>query len=138
MKTRRTHKIQWSNSKGFSLIELLIVLAIFSLVMAGLYLAYSVQMKKGVKEYRLAESEMELQIAKSVIERDLAMAGFGLAVDYGGLFTPVPISGTNSGLYSLTLMGIALGRDSRASQAWSYATTSNPPQLVIVQHGSNK
>jgi prepilin-type N-terminal cleavage/methylation domain-containing protein len=115
------------NSRGITLIELLIVLVIFSMVMAGLYSAYTVNMKQAVKEYRIAESSMELQIAKSVIERDLAMAGFGLADNYNGLpFAPVPIAASDGNPDILTLMGTALARESRASQSWSYATTDNP------------
>jgi prepilin-type N-terminal cleavage/methylation domain-containing protein len=123
----RTHR-------GVTIIELLVVLSIFSVVMAGLYSSYSVQMKAGVREYRLAESEMEFQIGKMVLERDLAMAGYGIADDYSALatsFTPTVAAATNANPDTLTITGTALGRESRAAQAWSYtmidsaATTSN-------------
>jgi type IV pilus assembly protein PilW len=120
--------------RGVTLIELLIVLTIFSVVMAGLYSSYSVQMKAGVKEYRLAESEMEFQIGKMVLERDLAMAGYGIADDYSAVttsFTPRVAAATDADPDTLTITGTALGRESRATQAWSYtmitsaSTTAN-------------
>jgi type IV pilus assembly protein PilW len=133
------------NKHGMTLIELLIVLAIFGVVMAGLYSAYSVQLKTGIREYRLGESEIELQIAKSMIERDLGMAGFGLADTYcdspsanstcvSNLICGTPLdicvpraaSATNVTPDTLTLMGTALGRGSRAAQEWSYAIGTSP------------
>lgn len=109
--------------KGVTLIELMVVLTIFSVVMAGLYSAYSVQMKAGVKEYKLAESEMEYQIGKMVVERDLAMAGYGIADSYSAVtpsFVPRVVDATDGSPDTLTLVGTALGRESRAAQAWSY------------------
>ncbi len=107
----------------------MVVLVIFSVVMAGLYSAYSVSMRQGVKEYRLAESEMELQIAKSIIERDIAMAGFGLAYDYSAVsasINPLAVQAQNSDPDTLTLTGTAIGRSSRTAQAWSYNLVSSP------------
>ena len=134
------------NRHGFSLIEILIVLVIFSVVMAGLYAAYSVQLKQGVQQYKLAESEMELEITKTLVERDLLMAGYGLADEYcespttdvtcpSGLkctdtslnfCVPVAISATNGTPDSLTLMGTGLGMGSRATWGWSYTETTTP------------
>ena len=112
--------------RGFSLIELLAVVAIFSVVMAGLYSAYSVQLRAGVKEYRIAESEMELGISRGIIDRDLSMAGYGLMDDYGavsGFTLPRAVSAQEGGTDpdQLILMGTALGIASRASQGWTYA-----------------
>ncbi len=115
------------NKYGFSLIELLIVMAIFSVVMAGLYAATSVQLREGVKEYRLAESEMELGISKNIIERDISMAGYGLMDDYDfdgdgtPNFTPRAVGATDGNPDTLTLMGTALGLASRAAQGWAPA-----------------
>jgi prepilin-type N-terminal cleavage/methylation domain-containing protein len=111
-------------SRGVTIIELMVVLTIFSIVMAGLYSAYSVQMKVGVKEYKLAESEMEFQIGKMVLERDLAMAGYGIAADYSSstpTFAPRVAAASNGNPDTLTIVGTALGRESRTTQAWSYS-----------------
>ncbi len=114
--------------RGVTLIELMVVLTIFSVVMAGLYSSYSVQMKAGVREYRLAESEMEFQIGKMVLERDLAMAGYGIADDYSAVtpsFSPRVADAADADPDTLTITGTALGRDSRATQAWSYTMISS-------------
>lgn len=137
------------NIRGVSLVELLIVLSIFGIVMAGLYSAYSVQLKQGVKEFRFAESEMEYQIAKSIIERDLQHAGFGLTFPFKyqdycgegieativaatacpskldcptslGFCVPIAVWGTDDNPDTLSISGTAIGHASRASQAWSY------------------
>lgn len=130
----RTPNTGLRTPKGVTLIELMVVLTIFSIVMAGLYSAHSAQMKAGVKEYRLAESEMEFQIGKMVLERDLAMAGYGIADNYSAVttsFNPRVADATDGNPDTLTLVGTALGRESRATQAWSYtmidsaATASN-------------
>ncbi len=114
----------------------MVVLVIFSVVMAGLYSAYSVSMRQGIKEYRLAESEMELQIAKSIIERDIAMAGFGLANDYSAVSTsinPLAVQAQNSDPDTLTLTGTAIGRSSRTAQAWAYTVSSSPSTTPFLR-----
>jgi len=124
------------NRQGFSLVELIIVMAIFSVVMAGLYAAYSVQLKQGVVQYRLAESEMELGITKNIIDRDLSMAGYGLQDDYDfdgdgtQNFTPRAVRAANADPDTLTLMGTALGLGSRAAQGWTFvASTAGAPAV---------
>lgn len=139
--------MQMERNRGFSLIELLIVMAIFAVVMAGLYSVYSVQMREGVRQYKLAESEMELQIAKTVLERDVLMAGYGLADEYCtapttdtncpsgltcgspfGFCVPVGIRSTNgsSAPDTLTLMGTAIGMVSRSTMGWTYTLNEAP------------
>jgi prepilin-type N-terminal cleavage/methylation domain-containing protein len=108
---------------GFSLIEILISLAIFSVILAGIYSAYISQLGHSTREYKISEAEMELGIAKSIIERDIAMTGFGLAYDYGSFgFNPLPLAATNANPNTLTLMGTALGTKSRAAGGWTYIT----------------
>jgi prepilin-type N-terminal cleavage/methylation domain-containing protein len=109
--------------RGFTLIELLTAMVIFSTVIVGLYKVYDVQFKQQVKEYRLAESEMELGIAKNLIERDLIMAGYGIMDDYS-CYSATPVSAVTtsdggSNPDTLTLKGTALGIKSRATQEWS-------------------
>lgn len=113
---------------GMGIIEILFSLAIFSVLMITVYSSFVSQTRQMTKEYRIAEAEMELGIAKSIIERDLVMAGYGLAdsYDFDGDgdqdFTP----GIAFARYSTTvpdrllLDGTGLGMKSRASQAWSY------------------
>lgn len=122
-----------SGGHGFSITEILVVLSIFSIILAGIYSAYLDQLKSSTREYRYAESDMELGIARNIMERDIAMAGYGLADSYGTLvFAPRAARGDNSGgaLENspdtdpdiLTVMGTALGTKSRAAQGWTYMT----------------
>ncbi|HWR73733.1 MAG TPA: prepilin-type N-terminal cleavage/methylation domain-containing protein [Nitrospirota bacterium] len=126
-----------SSSAGFSLVELLFVLVIFSLVMAALYQSFNAQVKMGImREYRVAESEMELGIVRGIIERDLAMTGYALSdnVDSAsGLSLVAPLNGTDGGAGApdtLLLRGTAVGRGTRAAQGWTYAEDQSPTFFV--------
>jgi type IV pilus assembly protein PilW len=121
-----------NNERGVSLVELLVVLAIFSVVMAGVYATYLVQVRHSTREYMLAESEMEIEIAKNIIERDIMMAGYGIADNYGSLsIDPLPVGSTDAvsalASDSLILRGTGIGILSRSAMAWSYITSKGPP-----------
>jgi prepilin-type N-terminal cleavage/methylation domain-containing protein len=118
--------------KGITLVELLIALTIFSVVMAGVYSLYINQVKHSTKEYKLAEHEMEFGIAKNIFERDIMMAGYGIADNYGSLpHDPIPIAASDAPSQatfdSIRLRGTAVGIFSRTSQGWSYITDNGPP-----------
>ena len=122
------------NEKGLTLVELLVTLAIFSIVMAGVYAVYTTQIRHSTREYMLAESEMELGIAKTVIERDIMMAGYGIADDYSTLsIDPVPIYATDATspvtYDSLSLRGTAIGILSKSTQGWSYIVNKGSPVM---------
>lgn len=142
------------DGEGTTLVELLITVAIFSIVMAGVYAVYTAQIKHSAREYRQAESEMELVIAKNIIERDVMMAGYGLAEDYNGIVfgpSPMPIGATDnidpgrttnpvggtypatgfSGADSLYMMGTALGVYSRTAQGWTYIKGISPVNFQV-------
>jgi prepilin-type N-terminal cleavage/methylation domain-containing protein len=127
------------NISGITLIELVVVLAIFSVVMAGLYSSYSALMQQGVKEFRRTASSVETEISAGILERDIMMAGYGLAEDYSMAPTQAPLpwpraaQATEGGVGApdtLTLMGTAIGMNTRAAQGWTYvetAATGVPP-----------
>jgi prepilin-type N-terminal cleavage/methylation domain-containing protein len=142
------------SDKGLTLIELLVTLAIFSVVIAGVYAVYITQIRHSTREYILAESEMELVVAKTIIERDIMMAGYGIADDYNGLvFTPSavligatdnispgatenPLGGSYpttglAGADSLYMTGTALGIYSRAAQKWTCIKDVAPVNFEI-------
>ncbi len=130
---------KFSDNQGFTLVEILITLAVFGVVMSGVYGAYTSQLSHTGREYKLAAAEMEHDIVGNFLERDIDMAGYGLADDYGSTpFAPVAAAAQNGTLGppanpnapdTLTLMGTALGLDSRAAQAWTYVTTSSSPPV---------
>ena len=140
MTTIHTPNTGLHTPRGLTLIEIMVVLAIFSIVMAALYSGYSVQTKMGIREYRLARSEMEYQIAKTLMERDLTMAGYGIADDYSAItpsFNPSVVAATDGNPDTLTLVGTALGRESRASQAWSYVLPGSAVTTTAGYHQWN-
>jgi prepilin-type N-terminal cleavage/methylation domain-containing protein len=153
---RKTQHINFEivsrNDNGTTLTELLITIAIFSVVMTGIYSLYTAYVRHATREYRLAQSEIETVIAGNIIERDIMMAGYGLAEDYGGLvFTPPPLSlgatdniapGSTinplggkypttglAGADALYMMGTSLGVYSRASQSWTYLKSISPAEF---------
>lgn len=117
--------------KGFSVTEMLVTLAIFSVIMAAVSGVYVVQTRQTATEFSLGGSEVELQIAKGIIERDLKMAGYGLADNYGTTgFAPRAAAATNGTPDTLVLMGTALGIEARSAQGWTYIDNAAPTFAV--------
>lgn len=107
------------NDRGFSLIELIVVMALFALIMGALYSSFDAQVRLGItKEFREAESEVELGISRHIIERDISMAGYGIPEPDGP--GTLSVTATEGAPDTLTLRGTGIGRDNRASQTWSY------------------
>ncbi len=119
-----------NHRNGFSLTELLITLTMFSVVMGSVLIIYSTLVRHSTRQYCFAESDSELTVARDIISRDIMMAGYGLADDYGNLsYNPRPVELINESSKNdfdiLTLRGTAIGIFSRASQAWSYVENAN-------------
>jgi hypothetical protein len=117
-----------SSEVGVTLVELLVAFCIFSVVMMVALSAYTGLSRHSATEYRLAESGIETEIAKNIIERDLMMAGYGLADDYGDLsVSPLPVEAEEDSTGdSLLLRGTAIGILSRSAQGWSYIEGVSP------------
>lgn len=123
-----------SVSRGFSLVELMVTMVIFGILMTGIFQAYIVQMRNTTREYGIAESDIDRSVGQGIINRDIFMAGYGLADDYAGAIHPVTgiasyapwalqaTDGSTSAPDTLTLMGTALGMNSQQAQHWSYVT----------------
>jgi prepilin-type N-terminal cleavage/methylation domain-containing protein len=91
-------------SRGFTLVEILVTLAIFTIILGGFFSAYLSQLKHTTRETKGAEAEIELGIAKGVLLRDLELAGYGLADDYSAVtsstFAPLAAKGNDGGTWS--------------------------------------
>lgn len=68
-----------NNRKGFTLVELLVTLAISGVVMAGVYSVFYTQQKSYTTQEQVSEMQQNLRAAMLMISRDARMAGFGLA-----------------------------------------------------------
>ena len=146
-----------SSSRGFSLVELMVTMTIFGILMTGIFQAYIAQMKNTAREYGIAESDIDRSVGQGIINRDIFMAGYGLADDYTGAIHPVTgiasyapwaLQSTNSDTAAddLTLMGTALGMDSQQAQHWSYVTGFTGSNVTLrswadsredIQNGDN-
>jgi len=80
--------------RGFTLLELLVVMAIFLVVIAAVYALYNTQLKTTHIEEDVAEVQQNLRVAMDIISKDVAMAG--IAVSSGT--NPVDAFANNTGL----------------------------------------
>ena len=60
---------------GFSLIELMVAMAISGIVLAGIYGAYQDQLRTSITQERIVDMNQNLRTAMYIIERDLRMGG---------------------------------------------------------------
>jgi type IV pilus assembly protein PilW len=65
------------NRKGFTLIELMVAMAIASIVMAGIYAAYNAQMRTHVTQQAIVDIQQSLRGAMYFMQRSIRMAGYG-------------------------------------------------------------
>ena len=63
-------------SKGFTLIELMVALAVTSILLAGIYTTYITQLKSHQTQQLIVEMQQNLRGAMLIIERDIRMAGY--------------------------------------------------------------
>lgn len=66
-------------NKGFTLIEILVSLAILGIVLAGIYSVYNMQHKSYIVQEQVAEMQQSERVALQMITRDIRMAGLGLS-----------------------------------------------------------
>ncbi len=64
------------NNRGFTLVELMITLAIASMVLAGIYQVYQSQLKSYVVQNAIRDTQEDLRSAFYYLERTIRMAGF--------------------------------------------------------------
>ncbi len=84
-----------TNKRGFTFVELLIVMAMLGLVIAAIYSLYRTHQKAAYTEDEVVEVQQNLRIAMDSITRDVRMAGF-LIPRTGGI-TPIKAELTSNG-----------------------------------------
>jgi type IV pilus assembly protein PilW len=65
-----------NNHRGFTLIELMVAIAIGSMVLAGIYSAFVMQQRSQISEQVAVDMQQTLRAAIYLMERDIRMAGF--------------------------------------------------------------
>lgn len=106
--------------QGFSLVELIVVMAIFIIVIAITGDAFNLMQKQSVLQSRMAESNIEGVVGLEIMRKDLASAGFGLPWSFQSAinYQEADNSETMAKVYNDALSGIPLavsGGDNVAS-----------------------
>ena len=65
-----------SSQKGFSLIELMVTMAIASILMAGIYTFYHQQLKTHITQQQMVDMQQDARAAMYMMTRELRMAGY--------------------------------------------------------------
>ncbi len=65
-----------TSQKGFSLIELMVAMAIASVLMAGIYTFYQNQLKSHITQQVLVDMQQDARVAMYMMTREIRMAGY--------------------------------------------------------------
>jgi len=92
------------SKRGFSLIELMIALAITSVLLVGIYSAYSIQQRSYKTQRLIVSVQQNLRGALAVMEDEIRMAGYDSNTPYTGFFgiTDITIDGNGNGTLEFT------------------------------------
>ena len=75
------------SSKGFTLIELMVAMAITSVFMAAVFAACITQLRSHITQQQIVEMQQNLRAAMQLIQRDIRMAGHDPLRSAGGGIT---------------------------------------------------
>ncbi len=91
-------------NRGFSLIELMVGLAVTSILLAGIYTTYNIQQQSYKTQTLIVGVQQNLRGALIVMEDEIRMAGYDQNVPNTGLFgiTGVAIDGNGNGTFTFT------------------------------------
>jgi type IV pilus assembly protein PilW len=73
---QRDEDNEWSRRHGFSLVELLVAMAITAVVMAAVFKIYTTQQDSYILQEQVAEMQQNLRTAKYIMTREIRMAGY--------------------------------------------------------------
>jgi type IV pilus assembly protein PilW len=69
-------RTRWLYARGFSLVELVVAMAISLVVMAGVYKVYVTQQDTYLLQEQVAEMQQNARVAKYVLTKDIRMVGY--------------------------------------------------------------
>ena len=75
-----------NNHKGFSLIELMVAMAIGSIVMAGIYMFYHSNLRSHVTQQTLTDMQRDIRAAMYMMTREMRAAGYDPTRSSGATF----------------------------------------------------
>lgn len=92
-----------NKEKGFSLIELMIALALSGIIIGAIYNLYLKQSKSYVIQDQVAEMQQNGRVAIDMIVRDIRMAGFRGNPPNAGVTTPISPTNSSTAPDSITI-----------------------------------
>ncbi len=116
-----------SNSKGFTLVEMMVAAAILAIALVGAMTFFMYQSTKGADATRLRVARENLSLALMLIQRDIMAAGYGVA----GATT----SSSSTKTLSMALMG-NYGVDNVTSNSYNSTSTTSTPDKLYVGYGT--
>ena len=64
------------NASGFTIIELMVALAVSTLVLAAIYGTHRIQLKSHITQQKIVEMQQNARAAMFAMERDIKVAGY--------------------------------------------------------------
>jgi len=120
-------------SKGFTLIELMVALALTSIIMAGIMAAYVSQLKAHVTQQTIVEMQQNLRSAMQHMEKEIRMAGYDdpNKTSVAGLTTVL----ANTFGFSMDLNDDGDVNDSNETVRYTIATNTSGIQCLMRNTG---
>lgn len=94
----------WREHKGFSLVELLVALAMSGIVSLALYTSFTSQSRSYVKQEQIVEMQQNVRAAMDIMVRDIRMAGF-CSQKEASFFSAVPVVAGGGSITTLDISG---------------------------------
>lgn len=103
-----------SKEHGFTMVELLVAMAITAVVMAAVYSLYKTQQDSYIAQDQVVEMQQNVRASLYQMARDLRMAGFNpqRAPNVGGFLTQLPDDGSGTTTTNATNIAFTIDQDS--------------------------
>ncbi len=87
----RNSHVKLSNRSGFTLVELMLTMAISGIIMAAIYSAYIAQQRTYLAQEQVAQMQQNIRAAMDIMTREIRMAGYNPNSSAGaGITTALP------------------------------------------------
>lgn len=129
-------RARWIDHQGYTLIELLIALAMVGLIMAGVATAYSVGSAMYLTGSNQAQAQQDTRVALMMLEEDLRLIGYGYPTD-ATLPKITNVTSTSTNVSITFWADLASASTVLASGVASGATTLTVPTPTSIVAGDN-